>query len=113
MRCISIISAHDQGGCRTGMAKITAANGFPTRFNICDPFMRWFIEYFATIEDYGLMVYTLKSFSVKKRKKLMNKEMKEEDKLNKEADKIVKWAKQASNRRTNVSGLNLDEGLVI
>nr|GEZ81676.1 hepatoma-derived growth factor-related protein 2-like [Tanacetum cinerariifolium] len=74
---------------------------------------RWFIEYFATIEDYGLMVYTLKSFSVKKRKKLMNKEMKEEDKLNKEADKIVKWAKQASNRRTNVSGLNLDEGLVI
>nr|GEU94288.1 hypothetical protein [Tanacetum cinerariifolium] len=48
-----------------------------------------------------------------KQKKLMKKEMKEEDKLNKEADNIVKWVKQASNRRTDISEINLDEGLVI
>lgn len=35
--------------------------------------------------------------------------MKEEEKINREADKIVKWAKQASDRIMDVSGLDLEE----
>lgn len=40
----------------------------------------------------------LRSFSSKKQKKLMKIAKKEEEKINKEAEKIVKWAKQTSAR---------------
>ncbi|KAG9154016.1 hypothetical protein Leryth_000524 [Lithospermum erythrorhizon] len=40
----------------------------------------------------------LESFSVKGQKRLMKKAMEEEEKINREAQKIVKWAKQASAR---------------
>ncbi|KAI3707278.1 hypothetical protein L6452_25653 [Arctium lappa] len=48
----------------------------------------------------------LKTFSVKEQKKIMKKAMKEEEKINREAEKIVKWAKQASSRMMVVSGLD-------
>ncbi|KAK1436001.1 hypothetical protein QVD17_01776 [Tagetes erecta] len=48
----------------------------------------------------------LKTFSVKEQKRIMKQAMKEEEKINKEAEKIVKWAKQASSRMMNVSGLD-------
>lgn len=51
----------------------------------------------------------LKSFSTKEQKKILKKAMKEEEKINREADKIVKWAKQASDRIMDVSGLDLEE----
>ncbi|GKB49381.1 hypothetical protein Tco_0900134 [Tanacetum coccineum] len=66
---------------------------------------------FSSLGNYDEDEDYMKSFSAKERKKLMKKAMKEEEKLNKEAEKIVKWAKQASDRMMNVSGLNLDEDL--
>ncbi|KAL7595708.1 uncharacterized protein LOC111899415 [Lactuca sativa] len=48
----------------------------------------------------------LKTFSVEEQKKIMKKAMKEEEKINREAEKIVKWAKQASARMMDVSGLD-------
>lgn len=48
----------------------------------------------------------LKTFSVREQKKIMKKAMKEEEKINREAEKIVKWAKQASARMMDVSGLD-------
>ncbi|KAI3522376.1 hypothetical protein L1887_00105 [Cichorium endivia] len=48
----------------------------------------------------------LKTFSVQEQKKIMKKAMKEEEKINREAEKIVKWAKQASARMMDVSGLD-------
>ncbi|XAR57623.1 hypothetical protein NMG60_11025824 [Bertholletia excelsa] len=40
----------------------------------------------------------LKIFSAKEQQKILKKAMKEEEKINREAEKIVKWAKQASAR---------------
>lgn len=40
----------------------------------------------------------LSNFSAKSQQKLLKKAMKEEEKINREAEKIVKWAKQASAR---------------
>ncbi|KAJ0020669.1 hypothetical protein Pint_31827 [Pistacia integerrima] len=37
-------------------------------------------------------------FSVKEQQKMLKKAMKEEEKVSREAEKIVKWAKQASMR---------------
>ncbi|XP_071700915.1 uncharacterized protein [Rutidosis leptorrhynchoides] len=51
----------------------------------------------------------LKTFSIKEQNKMMKQAMKEEEKINKEAEKIVKWAKQASDRMMNVSGLSLHD----
>ncbi|KVH89857.1 uncharacterized protein LOC112521941 [Cynara cardunculus var. scolymus] len=48
----------------------------------------------------------LKAFSIKEQKKMMKKAMKEEEKINREAEKIVKWAKQASARMMDVSGVD-------
>ncbi|KAK9079890.1 hypothetical protein SSX86_001563 [Deinandra increscens subsp. villosa] len=47
----------------------------------------------------------MRTFSMKEQKKIMKKAMKEEEKINREAEKIVKWAKQASSRMMDVSGL--------
>nr|GEV21914.1 hypothetical protein [Tanacetum cinerariifolium] len=66
---------------------------------------------FSSLVNYDEDEHYMKSFSAKERKKLMKNAMKEEEKLSKEAEKIVKWAKQASDRMMNVSGLNLDEDL--
>ncbi|KAM0059389.1 hypothetical protein Hdeb2414_s0005g00180881 [Helianthus debilis subsp. tardiflorus] len=52
--------------------------------------------------DYEYDVEFLKTFSVKEQKKIMRKAMKEEEKINREAEKIVKWAKQASSRMMDV-----------
>ncbi|XP_059663052.1 uncharacterized protein LOC132308824 [Cornus florida] len=46
----------------------------------------------------------LSTFSAKGQQKMLKKAMKEEEKINREAEKIVKWAKQAS-ARMEVSGL--------
>lgn len=44
------------------------------------------------------MVTDLSNLSAKSQEKLLKKAMKEEEKINREAEKIVKWAKQASAR---------------
>ncbi|KAG6577118.1 hypothetical protein SDJN03_24692, partial [Cucurbita argyrosperma subsp. sororia] len=46
----------------------------------------------------------LNIFSAKEQQKILKKAMKEEEKINREAEKIVKWAKQAS-ARMNVSDI--------
>lgn len=46
----------------------------------------------------------LRNFSVNSRKKMIKKAMEEEDKICREAEKIVKWAKQAS-ARMEISGI--------
>ncbi|KAG2685068.1 hypothetical protein I3843_10G104600 [Carya illinoinensis] len=46
----------------------------------------------------------LSSFSTKQQQKMLKKAMKEEEKISREAEKIVKWAKQAS-ARLSVSGI--------
>ncbi|KAF5472140.1 hypothetical protein F2P56_008880 [Juglans regia] len=45
-----------------------------------------------------------RSFSTKQQQKMLKKAMKEEEKISREAEKIVKWAKQAS-ARLSVSGI--------
>lgn len=50
----------------------------------------------------------LGSFSIKEQERILKKAIKEEEKLNREAAKIVKWAKQAS-ARMDVVGLDADE----
>jgi hypothetical protein len=46
----------------------------------------------------------LSTFSTKEQQKMLKKAMKEEEKISREAEKIVKWAKQAS-ARLSVSGI--------
>lgn len=46
----------------------------------------------------------LSTFSTKEQQKMLKKAMKEEEKISREAEKIVKWAKQASSR-FSVSGI--------
>ena len=43
-------------------------------------------------------------FSEKEQQKILKKAMKEEEKINREAEKIVKWAKQTS-ARMNISDI--------
>nr|XP_043613145.1 uncharacterized protein LOC122585112 [Erigeron canadensis] len=68
---------------------------------------RYFGDDLANENDVDLM----KLFSEKEQKKIMKKAMREEEKINKEAEKIVKWAKQASDRMMDVSGLVDDDQL--
>lgn len=51
----------------------------------------------------------LSTFSGKNQQKLLKKALKEEEKISKEAEKIVKWAKQAS-ARMEISGIEDDLG---
>ena len=51
----------------------------------------------------------LSTFSTKKQQKMLKKAMKEEEKINREAQKIVNWAKQSSARLSVVSGIHDDE----
>ncbi|KAI4327933.1 hypothetical protein L6164_020340 [Bauhinia variegata] len=48
------------------------------------------------------------SFSAKKQQKMLKKAMKEEEKISQEAEKIVKWAKQASARMSVEDDLSDD-----
>ena len=62
-------------------------------------------------DDWGKhdeLLSDLKSFSLKKQKNLMKIAKREEMKINKEAEKIVKWAKQAS-ARMEFSGFHDDD----
>ncbi|CAO2819761.1 unnamed protein product [Amaranthus hypochondriacus] len=62
-------------------------------------------------DDWGKhdeLLSDLKSFSSKKQKNLMKIAKKEEMKINKEAEKIIKWAKQAS-ARMEFSGFHDDD----
>ncbi|KDP39732.1 hypothetical protein JCGZ_02752 [Jatropha curcas] len=52
---------------------------------------------------------SLNSFSVKEQQKMLRKAMKEEERIDREAEKIVKWAKQASDRM-NFDGIDDDSG---
>lgn len=61
---------------------------------------------FSSSSSWGNDAEFLKTFSVHEQKKIMKKAMKEEEKINREAEKIVKWAKQASARMMDVSGLD-------
>nr|XP_043617603.1 uncharacterized protein LOC122589376 [Erigeron canadensis] len=63
--------------------------------------MRYFGDDIGNENDVEFM----KMFSEKEEKKIMKRAMKEEEKINREAEKIVKWAKQASDRMMDVSGL--------
>lgn len=51
----------------------------------------------------------LSTFSTKKQQKMLKKAMKEEEKISREAQKIVNWAKQSSARLSAVSGIHDDE----
>lgn len=54
------------------------------------------------------LVSDLSIFTEKSQRKILKKAMKEEEKINREAEKIVKWAKQAS-ARMNIS--DIEDGL--
>lgn len=54
----------------------------------------------GTVLDSDEFLSDLATFSVKEQQKMLNKAIKEQDKISREAEKIVNWAKQASARMT-------------